>query len=217
MTTTTMNIVPAREEHVAFIAWVMLTAARSHLPYGLWDVYIDKDETAVLKFLEALAVTDVLHFGHYSNFIVAEESGTPAAALSGYFDAERGVGTLMAGVAAANAKLGRTEDEHNAGMLRIASYTHCLPERVEGAWIVEWVATAVEFRRRGLIDALMARILDIGRARGASVAEIGVLIDNDAAQRAYEKNGFEVVQEMRHPDYEATFGTPGMRELRRSI
>jgi RimJ/RimL family protein N-acetyltransferase len=57
----------------------------------------------------------------------------------------------------------------------------------------------------------------MGRERGASVAEIGVLIDNDAAQRAYEKNGFELVQEIRHPDFEATFGTPGMRELRRAI
>lgn len=217
MTMTTTKIVPARPEHAPFVAWIMLAAARSHLPYGLWDIYMDRDEAATMKFLETLTLTTTPHFAHYTNFIVAEESGQPAAGLSAYFDAERGLPALFAGIDEANATLGRTAEEHSAGMARIASYVHCVPEHVDGAWIVEWVGTAAEYRRRGLLDALMARILDIGRERGATTAEIGVLIDNDSAQRAYEKNGFEVVQEMRHPDFEAVFGSPGLRELRRSI
>ena len=217
MTTTTTKIVSARPEHAPFVAWVMLTAARSHLPFGLWDIYIDRDEATTLKFLEALTLTKTLHWGHHTNFIVAEESGQPAAGLSGYFDAVYGLATLIAGVEEANATLGRTVEEHTAGMARIASYVHCVPDHVDGAWVVEWVGTAPEYRRRGLLDALMARILDIGRERGATVSEIGVLINNDAAQRAYEKNGFEVVQELRHPDFERVFGSPGLRELRRSI
>jgi RimJ/RimL family protein N-acetyltransferase len=63
----------------------------------------------------------------------------------------------------------------------------------------------------------MAAILDKGRARGATRANIGVLIGNDKAQQAYEKNGFEVVEEIRDADFEREYGCAGMRELTRTI
>ena len=44
-----------------------------------------------------------------------------------------------------------------------------------------------------------------------------MLIGNDAAQRAYEKNGFVVIDEKRHPEFEAAYGCPGARLLRREI
>ncbi len=79
------------------------------------------------------------------------------------------------------------------------------------------MATRPEFRRRGLIDALVKEILERGRARGATVADIGVLIGNDRAQRAYEKAGFVVVGEKRHAEFEAAYGCPGVRALTRKI
>ena len=59
--------------------------------------------------------------------------------------------------------------------------------------------------------------MDRGRAKGATIAEIGVFIGNDNAQRAYEKAGYEVVEEKTHPDFEAVYGCPGVRQLRRSL
>lgn len=91
------------------------------------------------------------------------------------------------------------------------------PHYDDGVWIVEHVATAPEFRRQGHLDRLMAAILDKGRARGATQANIGVLIGNDNAQRAYEKNGFSVVEEILDADFEREYGCPGMRELIREI
>jgi ribosomal protein S18 acetylase RimI-like enzyme len=212
-----VRVVPARREHAPFIAWVIMAAARSHLPRGFWDLYIDKTEDDVLRYLEALTTTGKEHFAHYTGFTVAEVGGEPAAGLSGYFQAERGMPALLEGVAEANQATGMTEEEAAAGTARASSIFKVATDHVGGAWIVEWVATRPEFRRRGLVDRLMGEILESGRERGASTADIGVLIGNDPAQRAYEKAGFEVIDEKRHPEFEAAYGSPGIRLLRRAI
>jgi ribosomal protein S18 acetylase RimI-like enzyme len=69
----------------------------------------------------------------------------------------------------------------------------------------------------GILTRLMSSILERGRGRGATTAEISVLIGNDSAQRAYEKAGFVVAAEARDADYEATFGCPGVRLLRMAL
>jgi ribosomal protein S18 acetylase RimI-like enzyme len=86
-----------------------------------------------------------------------------------------------------------------------------------GAWVVEHVATKPEFRRRGLVERLVQETVERGRRQGATVADIGVLIGNEPAQRAYEKCGFEVVDEVRNADFEAAYGSPGARMLRRGL
>jgi translation initiation factor 4G len=212
-----VEVVEAREEHLPFIAWVELAASRSHLPKGPWDLYIDRTEVETLRYLETLTATDTWHFGSYRNFIIATVDGEPAAGLSGYFEEECGTAALNAGVEEANGKLGRSPEENAAGWARAGSFALVTHEREPGAWIVEWVATKPTFRRRGLVDRLLAEILDVGRAKGATTAEIGVYMGNDPAQRAYEKAGFAVVSEKTHPDFEAAYGCPGTRELRRAI
>jgi translation initiation factor 4G len=214
---TNIKIVNAREEHVPFVAWVILTAARSHLPRGAWDLYIDSTEQATLAYLETLCATEKWHFGSWKNFIIAEVDGKPAAGLSGYFEEECGGTAIMEAMNDTNAKLGRTPEEHQAGWERFGSMLRLIPQHVPRTWIVEWVATAPEFRRRGLIDTLMGEILDTGRSKGATTSDIGVLIGNDPAQRAYEKNGFALVQEQTDEEFEAAYGSAGMRLLRREI
>jgi ribosomal protein S18 acetylase RimI-like enzyme len=216
-TETTVRIVEARPEHAPFIAWVTLTAFRSHLERGFWDVMLDGDEANKLRYLEALATTEQLHWVHHSTFIVAEVDGRPASALCGYIDEELGGPTLrMAGIEA-NEKTGRTEEEAAAGFERAKSIMNVIPEHAPGAWIVENVATLPEFRRRGLVDRLMEEILERGRRRGAPVADISVFIGNDSAQRAYEKCGFAVIAERHDPEFESVYRTPGTRTLRRSL
>ncbi|TMG03124.1 MAG: GNAT family N-acetyltransferase, partial [Chloroflexi bacterium] len=90
-------------------------------------------------------------------------------------------------------------------------------EHEPGAWVVEHVATKPEFRRRGLVERLIYETLETGRGRGAKTADIGVLIGNDPAQRAYEKCGFEVVIEKRDVEFERVYGSPGARMLRRAL
>jgi hypothetical protein len=45
---------------------------------------------------------------------------------------------------------------------------------------------------------------------GCIRAQIGVLINNTPARRAYEKSGFKFDSEKRDPGFEATFSTPGI-------
>jgi translation initiation factor 4G len=195
----------------------MLTAFRSHLERGLWDLFVGGSEQDCLRFLEALAVTETRHWGHHANFTVAEIGEEPASALCGYFEAECGGDVFMRGVTEASRHLGRTPKDDEAGWARTGSIALVAQQHEEGAWIVENVATRPEFRRQGLVDRLLEMILDKGRARGASVAEIGVLIGNDPAQQAYEKAGFEVVDERCHPEFEAAYRCPGIRLLRRAL
>jgi translation initiation factor 4G len=216
-TETRLSIVEATPAHAPFIAWVTLTAFRSHLERGFWDFMLDGDEAYKLRYLEALATTEQLHWVHYSTFIVAEVDGRPASALCGYFEEELGGPTLRLAGMEANTKTGRTEEEGAAGFERAKSIMNVLPEHPRGAWIVENVATLPEYRRRGLVDRLMAEIMERGRGHGASVSDISVFIGNDAAQRAYEKVGYEAVAEKRDADFEAAYRTPGTRTLRRAL
>ena len=218
MTTgTQLSIVEATPGHAPFLAWVTLTAFRSQLERGFWDFMLDGDEAYKLRYLEGLAQTEQLHWVHYSTFLVAEVDGRPASALCGYIDEELGGPTLRAAGIEANEKTGRTEAEAAAGFERAKSIMNVLPEHPPGAWIVENVATLPEFRRRGLVDRLMEEILERGRSRGATVADISVFIGNDPAQCAYEKCGFVAVAEKLDPEFEAVYRTPGTRTLRRGL
>lgn len=211
------RIVEATSEHAEFIAWVVLTAFRSHLERGFWDFMIEGDEAQKLRYLEALATTEQRHWSHYSTFLVAEIEGKPASALCGYFEDELGGPTLRLAGMEANEKTGRSEEAAAAGFERAKSIMNVIPEHPAGAWIIENVATLPEFRRRGLVDRLMPAIMDRGRARGAQVSDISVFIGNDPAQRAYEKCGFVVVGEKRDPEFESVYKTAGVRTLRRSL
>ena len=139
-TETTVRIVEATPEHASFIAWVTLTAFRSHLERGFWDVMLDGDEAYKLRYLEALATTEQLHWAHQSTFIIAEVDGKPASALCGYIDEELGGPTLRMAVVEANEKTGRTEEETVAGFERAKSIMPGDPgARAEG----------VDYRERG--------------------------------------------------------------------
>ncbi len=210
------HIVEATEEHIPFIAWVTLEAFRSHLPRGFWDFMLDDvDEAGRLSYLETLVSTEQRHWAHHSIFLVAEVEGQPVSALCGYFEEEMGESVMMLAGMEANQKTGRTGEQAAAGFERAKSIMSVIPEHVPGAWIVENVATLPDFRRRGLSELLMGAILERGRAGGASTADISVFIGNDGAQRAYEKAGFAVIDEKRHPDFEAVYYCPGARLLRR--
>jgi hypothetical protein len=77
----TERIRPADPDDAPFLSWAMLTAARSHLPRGWFDIALKRTESECLAFLRALAVTQARSWWHYSRFHVAEVDGVPAAAL----------------------------------------------------------------------------------------------------------------------------------------
>jgi ribosomal protein S18 acetylase RimI-like enzyme len=212
---TAARVRPARREDVPFLAWVMLAASRSHLPRGAWDLTIDGSDDVRLAVLERMARHEPPTFCHHVRFLVAEQDGVPAAALSGYDPAA----VTDAGVAVDEAMraLGFDDAAIAAGNGRFAPFLTCVPEQRPGTWIVEWVATRPEFRRRGLVDTLLEAILAAGRAEGHRTAQVSVLIGNAPAEAAYRKAGFTLERERRHPAFEAAMGCPGIAQLRRPL
>jgi ribosomal protein S18 acetylase RimI-like enzyme len=216
-TATDVQIVPATRDHIPLVAWVVMAANRSHMPKGMWDFLLGDDEDRVLRYLEVFADSDQVHWGHWSQFLVAEVDGVPAAGLMGYLENEQPPMVILAGATEANTKFGVPKDEWAAGWERAKSIANLTYPHEPGAWVVEHVATRPEFRRRGLVERLMHAILDRGRERGAKTAEIGVLIGNDKAKLAYEKAGFAVVGEVRDAEFEAAYGCLGAFTLRQSL
>ncbi len=207
------KIVEARLEHAPFLAWVSLAASRSHLPRGFWDFFLAQEEPDILRYLEVLATTSTAHLFHYSTFLMAEVEGVPAAALCGYFDDELGYAAVSAVGDEVDRLTGRDAAAGEAGLARIAPFLAAAPEHEPHAWVIENVATLPAFRRRGLVDRLLHEVIDRGVKRGATSIDIGVLIGNDPAQRAYEKAGFRVISEKRNAELEALWRTPGIRAL----
>jgi ribosomal protein S18 acetylase RimI-like enzyme len=202
-----------KEADAAFLARIMMLASRGHVRRGVWDLIAGGSEENCLDYLRRLALADPVSLCHYSSFIVAEHDGRPAAALCG-FDPRNGAWEIL-GDAMRNVQreLGWTQADEKAMAARTAPVWQCTFDTLDGAWVVESVATIPEFRRRGLADALMTEILDAGRARGHRLAQLTILIGNVAAQRAYEKVGFSVMDEKRHLDFQAAIGAAGFMRM----
>ena len=205
-----------KREDAEFLARVMMLASRGHLPRGVWDLITGDSEENCLDYLRRLALAEPVSLCHYSSFIVAEHMGSPAAALCGFDPRAGGWQTL--GDAMQNVQRGKgwTQADEKASAKRTAPVWQCTFDTLDGAWVVESVATMPEFRRRGMVDALMAEILEAGRASGHRIAQLTILIGNVAAQRAYEKAGFIVTDQKRHPDFEAALGAPGFMRMVRN-
>ncbi|HTC35146.1 MAG TPA: GNAT family N-acetyltransferase [Bryobacteraceae bacterium] len=200
-----------------FLAWVMFSASRAHLARGLWDLIIGADEAGCLDYLRRLAFAEPRSLYHYESFLVAEVDGTPAAALCGFQTqgAWEIVGDAMANV---QRDLGWTDMDATASYQRIAPiWTACMPSDAGADFAVESVATLPEYRRRGLVRALLDTVLQDAVQRGCRLAQITTYLGNDAAQSAYEKSGFHVLDKKRCSELEKILGVPGFLRLTRAL
>jgi ribosomal protein S18 acetylase RimI-like enzyme len=200
-------------DDATFLAQVMMLASRGHLRRGVWDLIAGGSEATCLDYLRRLALAEPVSLCHYSSFIVAEHDGRPAAALCGFDPRAGGWQTLGDAMQNVQREIGWTQADEKASAARTSPVWQCTFDTLEGAWVIESVATLPEFRRRGLVDSLMAEILEAGRARGHRIAQLTILIGNLAAQHAYEKAGFIVTDEKRHPAFEAALGAPGFMRM----
>ncbi len=208
----------ANSSDAEFLAWVTLTASRSYLPRGLWDVIIGADEAGCLDYLRRLAVAEPRSLYHYESFLVAEVGGDRAAALCGFKPYEGG--WAMAGEAMSNVQrdLGWTEEAGAASYERVAPiWTACTPPDAGADFIIENVATKPEYRRRGLVDVLLDVISRDAIRRGCKLAQVTTYLGNDAARSAYEKADFKILDEKYCPEMEKILGAPGFVRLMRDL
>jgi ribosomal protein S18 acetylase RimI-like enzyme len=211
-----IQIRSARPEDAQFLAWVILTSGRAHVKRGIWEVILGGTEEENLAFLKRLTVTKTPHLFHYKCFIVAEVDGRLVAALGGYDPKVLGYPALRQAVVEVSKEMGFSGPDQ-AAMRRAERVLCCIPDEVEGAWVIDSVATVPEFRKKGIVNRLLGEILEKGRKLGFRRAQINMYIGNIPAQRAYEKHGFKVIDEKRHPNFEAEIGSPGMVRLLRDL
>lgn len=212
----TINIRPARPDDAIFLAWTILTSGRAHVQRGIWEVILGGTEKACLAFLQRLVVTKTPHLFHFSRFLIAEADGRPVAGLGGYDPKSMGYPALRKAINEVVRQVGQSEPDPEATK-RSQKILVCIPEDVEGAWVVDSVATVPEFRRQGITGELLEKMLEKGRRQGFHRAQINIYIGNIPAQRLYEKHGFQIMDEKRHPDFEKEIGSPGMARLLRDL
>jgi translation initiation factor 4G len=186
----------------------MQEAARSHLEKGVMD-FVIPDDAKRLDFLDAASCAENPAIFCFENFLVADVDGKQAAALSA-FEPATAMPQLDAAEEEAAKTLGWSDEELRDVRERMAAMMVVYPETPDERWVVEWVATAPEFRGRGIVQTLLAAILEKGREQGYQKAQIGYLIGNTPAQRSYERVGFKTVSEKRDADFEAALSCPGM-------
>jgi ribosomal protein S18 acetylase RimI-like enzyme len=212
-----LRIRRGRADDAEFLAWVMLAASRAHMTRGLWDVIIGTDEAGCLDYLQRLALAVPKSLYHCENFLVAEVDGAPAAALCGFsiHDAWAIAGQAMSNV---QRDLGWTEAQAAASYGRVGPlWANCLPPEAGADFAIESVATRPEYRRRGLVRALIGEVLDTARAGGSRLAQIVTYIGDDTAIAAYKKSGFEIQAQRRCRDMEEMLGAPGFVRLTRDL
>jgi ribosomal protein S18 acetylase RimI-like enzyme len=207
-----LRIRKAGPEDAEFLAWLMLTAGRAHVKRGIWEVILNLPEDECLGFLKLLAVSDTPHLFHYSCYLIAETEGKAVAGLGGYDPNTLGYPALQQALPEVFRKAGNSPpEEMKSG--RVPRITTCIPPAMEGAWIIDSVATRTDFRRKGIAERLLDSILAVGRSKGFPLAQISIYIGNNPAQRAYEKKGFRLFDEWRDHYFEKEIGCPGMARL----
>jgi ribosomal protein S18 acetylase RimI-like enzyme len=202
---------PAEPRDAEFLGWASVAAARSQLERGWFDVVLRRDEVFLVEFAKCLALAAARSWWHWSIFRVAEVDGVVAAAMCGFGDASY-YRASAAAMAEASDRMGIDEREQ-AQLWPRGAFIVSASTSEPGAWTIENVATARDYRRRGLVQALIGNELRVAREAGFERAQISVFIGNTSAEHAYEKAGFKFAEEKRAVDFEAALGIPGTRRL----
>jgi len=206
----------ARRSDVPLVARALEMSGRGHLERGPWDLMFP-DAQERRRALEYITGDAPLSWCHHSLFHVAEVGGQARAALIAFDARDFGDTSLTAPLLETFALLGWPHERMEAVGPMLAPYLACFPDMPPGVWIVENVATAAEYRRHGLVRDLLERALAEGRRRACQTAQISCLIGNDAAQRAYERAGFESVEELCSSEFEKLIGVPGFLRMTRPL
>lgn len=206
----------AKAGDVEFLAWAILTATRSHLPKGWFDIALGKPESWCLEFLMRLATARSASHWHYSRFLVAEDGSGPVATLSAFL-ATDAYPLATAAMTETMDELGLSPSESNSIWKRGAYMFRCTMRPDNDSWVIENLATLPEYRHRGYTSALLMHALERGHSRGIKQAQICLFIGNERAERAYKAVGFQFDTERRDAEFEFIAGAPGVRRYVRDL
>lgn len=213
----TIRIVHATPDHSRFLAQAILSASRSQLNLGPFDIALGLETEDVLDLLEFMCLSDLVGNCHFSNFFVAEMSGKPVAALAAYDPGDSGLLPLGAPFTDAYSALGHDEKKLPFVLGSLEAVQRCMPPQQPGMWTVEWVAVEASLRRQGIVGLLLDKAFDAGADRSLQRAQISTYIGNQPAIDAYAKAGFHIDRERHDPALKSLIGIPGMVTLVRDL
>lgn len=214
----------------SFVAVTALAASRSHLPTGIFDLYLGvdprrPDDARVLAFLERALVSPHRGWAHWSDYTLL-------------MDGERGLGGVCAclasllpafpfpapAVAATVAALGWPPSEVNDIMRRMDDFLRHVDDLFiaedANTWFVQFMAVTPQARGQGHGRAMMEHTLEMARAAGADHAELLTDLGNAVAERLYQRLGFVQVAEYFYHDLPAAHLAllgPGMKRWRLAL
>ena len=212
-----IHIRRASPKDAPFLAKAILIAGRAHVQKGIWEVILGGSEEECLSFLQRLAITKILHLFHYTCYFIAELKNEPVATLGGYNPQLSGYQALQRAIPEVMRKLHLPPQGFQAAEERSSKLLACLPQEIDGAWVIDSVATVPEYRGRGIAQHLLKAVLDEGKNQGHTVAQINMYIGNEPALNLYKKFGFKVIKEKRDAFFEQNIGSPGMVSLARNL
>ena len=206
----------ARREDAQFLALVILTATRSHVAKGWFEVALNRSESECLGFLRGLTSATTRSPWHYSGFLIADTATGPVAALCAARAADI-YKTASLAIREALKNYGFAAAHRAAFWNRAAPWLTCALRPDNACLAIENVAALPNFRQQGYTAALLDRAFAEGRAQGLNEAQVTCLIGNVSAERAYLRAGLRLVSEWHDLGFEAVTGAPGMRKFARSL
>ena len=213
-----MHIRSARPEDARFLAKTILIAGRGHVTKGIWEVILGGTEEENLNFLHHISITQIPHLFHYSYYLMAEnDEYIPMGSLGGYDPKIAGYQALRQAIPEVVRKLSLPLQRTNFSEERASKIMVCLPEEIDGAWVIDSVATLPEHRGKSVAEKLLNQILEIGKDQGYLKAQVNMYIGNEPALNLYRKLGFEIVEETRDEYFEQNIGSPGMLSLAKEL
>ena len=208
----------ARPEDAAFLAKAILIAGRAHVKTGIWEVILGNTEEECKAFLHHLSITHIPHLFHYSCYLIADENTIgPIGGLGGYNPKISGYQALQQAIPEVVRKLNLPAHASKDSADRSSRILACLPKEIEGAWVIDSVATLPEHRGKGAAENLLKEILAKGKKQGHPRAQVSMYIGNEPALNLYRKFGFEIIEENRDAYFEENIGSPGMLSLARDL
>jgi len=213
-----ITIRPAHDRDTPFLAWVMYTAARSHLDECPWRVIFGETEARTLVLLEHMTRIPALSWSCVANFRIAEVDGTPAAAMCGFSPGAGSVPHDPQPELDLARRVFAYSEAHLAGVSeRLGIAALGMPRDLPDVWAIENVAVLPEYRGKGLIDKLFERVFQEGRDKGFMHVQIHCLIGNEPGLRTFERNGFRVVSQQTSAAFNDLFGAPGAKLLAQAL
>ena len=209
-----IQIRDARPQDALFLAQSILIAGRAHVARGIWEVILGGAEEETLRFLRHLSTTRIPHLFHYSCYLVAlDDASRPVGSLGGYDPRIAGYRALRQALPEVFKILNLSRKAANIPEEQAARILACLPKEIEGAWVIDSVATMPGHRRKGVSERLLCAMLEKGKRQGYAKAQVNMYIGNEPALKLYQKLGFAMAEEKRDVYFENAIGSPGMVSL----